>query len=131
LSVWYGKALFGSGYLALAFAPGVRPKLPTTELLGYARSRLLPAPGHLEAFRVNSTGSGRVRLLSSDGSVIEAGEFSFAGGRVGSMGSGTVIISPGAPDHFLDVGHFLFALLAGLAARWFHATREPALREIP
>src|SRR4051794_13913299 len=57
---WVGFALFGSGYFALAFLPGVRPNLPTTALLAYAHSKLITAPGQSPAFRVTSTGSSQV-----------------------------------------------------------------------
>src|SRR5262245_46171736 len=64
---WLGFALFGWGYFALAYLPGVRPKLPTTGLLAYTHTKLIPAPGRLGAFRITSAGPGRVRLVSGSG----------------------------------------------------------------
>src|SRR5262249_36376756 len=43
---WLGYALFGGGYLVVAFAPwvveGFQPRLATSELLGYVHSQVSP-----------------------------------------------------------------------------------------
>jgi hypothetical protein len=128
---WLGFVLFGSGYLALAFAPWTRPRLPTTALLVrlQARFQQFVLPG--EALRITATRTGAVRVVSEMGWTLEASEISLSGDalRISSYGS-TMISNPAPSRHFLDVGHCLLAwpaaLVGALAARWFHATRKLA-----
>jgi len=110
---WAGFAFFGGGYLALAVGPWpsdtFQPRLGTRHLLRYIYSQL--TPGELEAVLVlpNShdlvfTSTPAARLWNS-------------------------LIAPGTNfTAFERVGHYLFALLAGLvggmAAAWLYVRRE-------
>jgi hypothetical protein len=57
---WLGFALFGGGYLTLAFAPWfseeVGLKLATTQLLGYLHSQVTQSPTPQPTFFLDSTG---------------------------------------------------------------------------
>jgi hypothetical protein len=128
---WLGFVLFGSGYLALAFAPWTRPRLPMTALLVRLHARFQRFIASENALRITATRAGAVRVDSELGWTLEASEITLSGDalRISSFGT-TMISNTAAPRHFLDVGHCLLAwpvaLVGALAARWFHATRKPA-----
>jgi hypothetical protein len=135
---WQGFALFGWGYLVLAqapwFAEQVTPKLPTTQLLGYAHGKLNPSPAQ-SAFNFALADS--VAASSTDVFVLRAPPQ--AGGASARPVVKTTNVQPayeliftsllpgaGNLDQFQRVGHCLFTLLAALTgaavSRWFHRT---------
>ena len=105
---WQGFALFGWGYLALAFVPWPPDRtgleLPTSQLLGHIHARAGgvgggppgPVPGHGDR-------AGRPRKPSDDGA---------ADLDIGSRKAASMFVA-GDIRQFLLVGHCLFALLAG------------------
>jgi hypothetical protein len=131
---WLGCALFGSGYLAAASSPALRPKLPTTGLLDYAYTQLKDTGRQGRVLRLTSTGTGSVRLVSDAGSTLEADEIRVTGNLSEAFGRTRFIAATGVPEHFLDAGHCVFtwlaALVGALAARWFQATREATAQDL-
>ena len=91
---WQGFALFGLGYLALAFAPWsphqIRVELPTTRLLVELHAKVAP----LQAAG-NGPGLGRPIQKAASAFVVA-----------------------GSLNQFLEVGHCLFTLTAGLLGSW-------------
>ena len=126
---WLGCALFGSGYLALAFSPAMGQKLPTTRLLVDAYyTQFIEAGQQGHVFRFASTGTGSVRLTDDSGSSVEADEFTIVRDQINTFGPTKIGCTRMPPWHFLDVAHceftWLAALVGALSARWFHATRR-------
>ena len=112
----------------------LRPKLPTTGLLAIAYTQLNETSRPGRVFRLTSTGTGSVRLVSDAGSTLEAEEIRVTGNLSEAFGRTRFIATTGVPEHFLDVGHslltWLAALVGALAARWFHATRKATVLDI-
>ena len=135
---WAGFAFFGGGYLALTFGPWLsesfEPHLGTTHLLRHFYGRMIPAPAQTEA-EIETLRLSRSELAdqvrrtmrvtrSFDDPAIVAIKKALAtvDQKLGALKS--------APryDDFRQVGHALFALLAGLlgtvVAAWFYRRRE-------
>jgi hypothetical protein len=139
---WAGFAFFGGGYLALTFAPSLgdtfRPRLGTSLLLEYVHARV--ADSSISSFEVSRADPSSVlfRVRTSDGAVHDR----TVARSVYESTPGEEIVAaiapanrwraalPGAANHdqFLNVGHCLFSLLAGLlggaVALWFWERRE-------
>jgi hypothetical protein len=126
---WRGFALFGWGYVMLAFGPwaseAIAPHLPTTMWLDASYAKL--HPGDSEA--------GQARRLWEDALrnyIVAVNTPSGANSAVAFSPDGKLVVSaapPGpAPEPFLRVGHSLWALLAacvgGLVGRASHARGE-------
>jgi hypothetical protein len=97
---WLGFAVFGWSYLLAGLIPRVEARLLTTEAL--TRLDSLAASGRAE-----------VQLMVSSG-----GDHLVHGGQVRLWDARTgMLLPPGgaASAHFVQIGHGLFALLAGLA----------------
>jgi hypothetical protein len=134
---WFGFAVFGWGYLSLTFGPysprDVRLMLPTTQALVHLHARLRPGGRSVLTTVIPPTGkSGMMDVFFQEAKLTSeplipspspAGSYVYME-RMASVGDNF--------DHFLRVGHCLFALLAGLLgaliARRFHrgaACSEP------
>jgi hypothetical protein len=106
---WLGFALFGWGYLMLAFAPGfcteIRPQLGTDLLLGYLYPQIAPIPPPGAVFNEGSN------------------EY-YAPDQSGAL----VVWGPDTEPAFRRTGHslmaVLFALMGALMARWLADRRE-------
>ena len=134
---WFGFALFGGGYLALALGPWpteqVRSQLPTTLLLDYVHGQVVGASRAQGIYNLLVQGQGTTNLTVATYALTAAG----AGGPqpipVTTLSGRTFrLLFAGAGNYepFQRIGHCLFALLAGLVgtgiARWFHAGRRRA-----
>lgn len=100
---WLGFALFGVAYLGLTLVPPIESRLITAKLLAYIDSRSIPTgPGTFDDY------NGSVDLYVANN------------------------LQPYAPylDHFLQIGHSLFALIAAfvggrLSGYLYGKNREP------
>jgi hypothetical protein len=136
---WIGFALFGWGYLTLAFGPWfaeqVRPQLPTTRLLDYVHGKVvesteanatfsvvLPAQNQVMTGSATTTTAKNVFVLTASTGGSQAARVTAS-----SFSQPFRLLFAGAGNYepFQRVGHCLFALLAGLVgaivARRFHA----------
>ncbi|MBX6316320.1 MAG: hypothetical protein IRY99_25925 [Isosphaeraceae bacterium] len=146
---WVGFALFGWGYLALAFGPWsaeqVGPRLPTTQLLEYLHSKM-DSKQEIQLARVWQTDRPVARVWQTDrpvtGYVVDAAALDVV---VDAASPNTVptqatttrpsyltqrlafFLAVSNLEQFRRIGHCLFALLAALIgagiARRFQATR--------
>jgi hypothetical protein len=122
-----GTAAFGWAYMALCFGPwaadAIRPHLATTELLDYA-APLLAEGSHTD--RVLQAAS-----ATQPSNAMNLGDFvAYVTSANGKQIVFSTFVATSATEPFLRVGHSLLALLialvGGLVARHFHATREEA-----
>ena len=124
---WQGFALFGWGYLVLAFTPWnatrIEPELPTTELLGYLHSQLVASA---EGDHPSISPSTNPRLARSLSPKVDSG-----GLKGGSERGFSTLDIVGSHDQFLIVGHCLITLMASLlgagTALWFHKSAVAGL----
>jgi hypothetical protein len=153
---WEGFALFGWGYVTLAFGPWfadqVGSKLPTTQLLGYLHGKLNPAPAQLQAVfmpYINNVwgsatppvavNSGQPQVAVQPSQVPVFAEVDTALQPVPQVPAApqfawninyVFAAGPGNLEHFQRVGQCLFALLVALAggmvSRRLHRTRPAA-----
>jgi hypothetical protein len=139
-----GAALFGLGYLVLAFGPwcetAVRPKLVTTRLLDAAFPRVHTAKK--EAAEILQTGALYFRdypgapvqelAFSSDGNLLTAKvqerAWVYLKRATGQANRAGGALRPPSPERFQEIGHalaaWLAAVLGGTLALFFHATRR-------
>jgi hypothetical protein len=148
---WGGFALMGWSYLFLVFGPWCRenagPQLLTTKLLEYVHPKLQrSAPPSLAvtlgvpAVGSNGWTAGGARLPANTATISNADfdgdgmpDLVVTGGAPAPMWTtSTVTFSPtvtlaSSPQHFMQVGHSLWALLlasaGGLLARYFYEKR--------
>jgi hypothetical protein len=123
---WQGFALFGWGYFALALGPwfhaAIAPSLPTTTGLTALFAKLHPSPPQVGWVAYSDTSWTSTATAPGTAPAITSGTAPPA-----SMTSTITLWMPSpSPDHFLRVGHCLWALLAacvgGLIGRAFHAS---------
>jgi hypothetical protein len=125
---WEGFAIFGWGYLILAFGPWfaeqVTPRLPTAQILTYLHSKIASSVTNI---RLDGSVS-----LQQGGSTLTADSITFtvqgSGGSTTVSPQGFVSLAAGGfsnYDSFVRIGQCLFALLAALTgamvSRWMYA----------
>jgi hypothetical protein len=127
---WLGFALFGWCYLVGTLIPPIESRLMTTKALAYLDSKLQERPATLYTVISSGTGSGSTTnqiqsiALNTLGNPLTTSSpgrvriWDVATGRlVGGWG--------GTTEHFVRIGHTLFAVivgwLGGLLSRHFHA----------
>ena len=123
-----GFAVFGWIYMAAAFPPyGVWPKLPTQSLLEQLAPRIAGIKGPFPpAGGMRRYGGGGMRSIgaSSGDSGSSTGGFR---GQVTARGPGAA-----AAEHFFQIGHCLFALLAAslgaVLSRWLFGSGNRKVR---
>jgi hypothetical protein len=145
---WAGFAVFGWGYLTLAFGPWfateIEPKLATSLAIARMHEKLHPGPSQTSAIL-------GVNLNTWNSTVVQAGnvrmtqgvqnlQFTTTGAQAGGPGTPLSIVLTTMPTtapnqaEFARIGHALFALLAafvgGVAARWFAGEAHPATSEV-
>jgi hypothetical protein len=132
---WIGFAVFESGYLMLALGPWcevkIQPKLVTTLLLRYVHEQTVePTPSLAQYYTILQQPNNRVRSITVETVKPQNTTYVRIKPALASPPrSRWRALLPGATsyDHFLLVGHIMFAFMTGLiggaVARWFHATR--------
>ena len=116
---WLGFALFGWTYLAFSLVPSIESRLITTKALAYLDSKVPGRPMQMYTVVLNTSTGSRTRnnqapnvtfaldgLQAATNSQDQLTLWDAATGKLLSSWNGTT-------DHFLRIGHSLFALLVG------------------